>query len=370
MARAHDRVLQIQLDLNTGYAPAYGLDPITQQAKAVIARELNVHPDNVAFCPTGTAANVIALSWAAQAQAYSTMAVLAAHCAHINTDEAAAPEVIGRFKIISLLSADGKIHVDDPALLRAVNDQGVARRAQPAIISLSQPTELGTLYSLAELQAIVAFAKKHGLLVHLDGARLCNAAAALGVGLAEMLVGVDVLSFGLTKNGAIDAEMVVCNSPERCHVDSFRKLVKSLMSQFSKNRYKAMQVLAMFQPNERGEALWWANASHANEMCALLQRRMLESRVISQADICQEAGANALLVRLDNALAEKLKQRFEFYQWESDETHSIWRWMTSWQTSEVDIDAFVEYAVSLFPPAPVSPEKPVDCNPEFLVVNC
>jgi threonine aldolase len=203
-------------------------------------------------------------------------------------------------------------------------------RAQPKAVTLAQPTELGTLYTPAELCAVCEHAHSLGMLVHVDGARLANAAAALGVGFAEITtgVGVDVLSFGGTKNGMLAGEAVVVLNPDA--VRGVAYLRKSTMQLASKMRFISAQFHALLSGD-----LWLRNAAHANAMAARLAERV---RTVPGVRLTQEPAVNAVFAIVPTGVAERLAERFRFYTW--DHRTGEVRWMTTFDTTEADVDAF------------------------------
>jgi len=334
MTPAHPNVIASLQNINK-YGAAYGNDEWTREAVEIVGREINVPHDRVFFAPTGTAANVLSLKFASKGQG----AVICSQTAHINTDEHGAPEVIGGLKLLAIATEDGKVTANKISPLMA--DRGVERRSQPKILSISQSTELGTVYSLHELQEVISCAHKEGLLVHMDGARISNAAASLGASLEDICNGVDILSLGLTKNGAIDAEMVVLINP-KFDPTEFKYFLKSHMCVFSKTFYKAVQVKTMFEGS-----LWLRNSLHANAMRQLLQDKLLQQKIIAPESIVYSPDANALIVTLPNPCIDVLREKFEFYIWKRAAPNSQVRWMTSWMTTEEDVREFVAYAVMI-----------------------
>jgi threonine aldolase len=256
-------------------------------------------------------------------------AVVCTATAHINADEGGAPEHVGGLKLWPIATPDGKL---TPQL---VDQQawgfGDVHRAQPAILSVTQSTELGTRYTTDELGELVEHAHRLGLGVHVDGARLANAAAGLGVPLAALTadVGVDLVSFGGTKNGAMMAEAVVVLDPQRVPAVDF--LRKTSMQLASKMRFVSAQLLALLR-----EDLWLRNARHANAMAALLADRVA---VLPGVRITQQVQANAVFAILPAEPAQRLQRRFRFYTW--DQSTGEVRWMCSWDTTPADVDAFV-----------------------------
>ncbi|WP_433203715.1 threonine aldolase family protein [Dactylosporangium sp. CS-047395] len=251
-AGVHPDVLAAIAEANAGHVPSYGLDPVTAWAEALFREHFGERAATV-LAVTGTAANVIAL--AALVRPYET--VLAAATAHIVSDECAAPERFLGGRLTTVPTPDGKLTPEQVAAFAAFGDP--PHSPLPRAVSVAQPTELGTLYSVAEIRALADAAHAHGLRLHVDGARLANAAAALGTGLAEAAGDADVISFGGTKNGALAADAVVFLDPD---LAGPRKLLqKQAMQLLSKGRFTAAQFVALLDGD-----LWRTNAAHANAM--------------------------------------------------------------------------------------------------------
>jgi threonine aldolase len=254
--------------------------------------------------------------------------VICAESAHINVDECGAPEKVAGLKLLTLPTPDGKL---TPELIaRHAWGWGDEHRAQPRIVSITQTTELGTCYSPAEISAICEQAHQHGMKVYLDGARLANAAATLNTPLRAFTtdVGVDVLSFGGTKNGMLLGEAVVVLNPEAVRGMLF--LRKSAMQLASKMRFVSVQFEALLTGD-----LWLRNASHSN---AMAQRLAAAVRGLDGIQITQQVQANAVFAILPADVTKRLQKRFRFYTW-NEHTGEV-RWMTSFDTTEQDIDTF------------------------------
>ena len=206
-AGAHPLVLQRLIQDNEGYAAGYGDDHVSFEAKLVLSKLFQVQKENIYWVPTGTAANVLSLA-VMLPTAHSV--VICNEFSHLNTDEAGAPEKLLGVKIRSVPTADGKLRVGEE-LKALLHDVGVKRRAQPKLLSFSQTTELGTVYTLEEQNQLCDWAHENGLLVHMDGSRLFNAAAALGVAVGELVRKVDVVSLGLTKIGCMESTNFASN---------------------------------------------------------------------------------------------------------------------------------------------------------------
>ncbi|SFP82112.1 threonine aldolase family protein [Amycolatopsis rubida] len=316
---------------NGGHQVAYGRDVYTARLQEVI--RLQFGPQAEVFPVfNGTGANVVALTsvlprWGA---------VVAASTAHVHTDEAGAPERMTGIKLLTVPAPGGKL---TPELIaREAWGWGNEHRAQPLAVTISQTTELGTLYQPGEIRAIAGFAHNHGMALHMDGSRLWNAAAALGVPFAEFTsdAGVDVVSLGGTKNGLLGVEAVIVLAPERvAGVGYLRKLTTQLAS---KMRFASVQLLALFD-----DGLGLRAAAHANAMAARL-RTALETGItdgsMAKLALTQETAANAIFATLPVAAADRIREQVPFSDW--DRAHGEVRWMTAWDTTESDVDRFAE----------------------------
>ncbi|EWT02022.1 threonine aldolase [Intrasporangium oryzae NRRL B-24470] len=326
-AGLHPEVLEALADANGGHEIAYGEDHYTERLQAVVAEHFGA---GATAWPVfnGTGANVLAL----QSLLPRWGAVVCAETAHINTDENAAPERVGGLKLLTVQTPDGKL---TPELI----DQqawgfGDEHRAQPLAVSITQTTELGTCYTPDEVRAITDHAHSLGMRVHLDGARISNAAATLGTSLAAFTseAGVDVVSLGGTKNGALAAEAVVVVNPEITAEQHGLVFLRKLNMQLaSKMRFVSAQLLALYEHD-----LWLRSASHAN---AMAQRLAAGVGSVDGVKITQAVQSNAVFAILDRDVAEALRERFRFYDW-NPATGEV-RWMCSWDTAEADVDAFV-----------------------------
>ncbi len=329
-AGIHPEVLTAIADANGGHQISYGEDVYTERLHEVMRVEFGPKAE-VFPVFNGTGANVVALTsliprWGA---------VVATSTAHIHTDEGGAPEKMAGLKLYTVPTPDGKL---TPELLATEAwGWGDEHRAQPLAVSITQTTELGTLYTPGEIRAIADWAHAHGMALHLDGARIWNAAAALGVPFREFTTdaGVDILSFGGTKNGLLGAEAIVVLDPER--VDGMIFLRKTSMQLASKMRFMSAQLLALFEGG-----LGLRSAGHANAMAARL-RSALETGIsagsISGLAFSQATQANAVFAILPNDAADRIRERVRFYDW--DRALGQVRWMCAFDTSEDDVDAFV-----------------------------
>ncbi len=323
-AGVHPEILQALVAANDGHVTAYGADPYTEHLQEVLRGHFG--PAAVAHPVfNGTGANVVAL----QSMLPRWGAVVCAESAHINTDENAAPERVGGLKLLTVPTPDGKL---TPELIdRQAWGWGDQHRAQPGVVSITESTELGTLYTPAEIRAVADHAHALGLRVHLDGSRLANAAASLDVPLAAITtdVGVDVVSLGGTKNGALFGEAVLVLDPEAtAGLDYLRKIDMQLAS---KMRFVSAQLIALYEGD-----LWLRSARHANAMAARLAAGIAD---VPGARVTQQTQANAVFVALPPAVAESLRAVRRFYDWDAA-TGEV-RWMCSFDTTAQDVDSFV-----------------------------
>ncbi len=324
-APVHPAVLAAISAANTGHAFGYGHDDYTREVEARLASSFGER-GRAFFVFNGTAANVLSL----RAACRPWEAAICAATAHINVDECAAPESIAGVKLLSTETPDGRL--TPTAVRRMITRRGDEHAVQPRVVSISESTELGTLYAPQEIAALAALAHEHGMLLHVDGARLCNAAAALDVPLRALSgdAGVDVVSFGATKNGALGAEAVIVLDDEL--LPGFEYLRKQSLQLASKMRFLAAQFDALLS----GE-LWLANARHAN---AMAQRLADAVRDLPGLQITRPVQANAVFATLPPGARAYLHERFAFYDW--DESAGEVRWMCSWDTTEADVEALVE----------------------------
>jgi len=325
-AGIHPDILRAVSMANTGHAPSYGNDIHTQIAVQKFKKHFGDLID-VYFVMIGTAANVLAIKSVTD----SYHAVICAETAHINVDECGAPEKHTGCKLLPLPTRDGKVSVDK--IQQHMHGIGFEHHAQPRVLSITQPTELGTVYSIDELKTLTDYAHRHDLIVHMDGARLANAAAYLGAGLKELTVdvGIDVLSFGGTKNGMMMGEAVVFFDSSLSK--NFKYIRKQEMQLVSKMRFISAQFEAYLSDD-----LWLENAAHANRMACLLADRAAR---IPGIQITRPVQANAVFSVVPPEHIPVLQEKYFFYVW--DENISEVRWMTSFDTTESDVDRFVGF---------------------------
>jgi threonine aldolase len=323
-AGVHPAVLEAIAAANGGHVSAYGDDAITAAAETGFRRLLGAEA-RVFFAFNGTGANVVALAAALRPH----QAVICPQSAHINCDECGAFERFSGSKLITVPVVNGKLRPDD--IRRQLGALGNVHHVQPAAISISQATEVGTVYSIDELAALGAVAREHGLFFHVDGARLANAAAGLGVDLHAMLTqtGVDACTFGGTKNGLLFGEAIVF---PRYHpaIETLPYARKQGMQLASKMRFVAAQFAAILRDD-----LWLRSAAHANTMARRLAAHIERSDVVHLAYPVQ---ANGVFAVVPPQFIEPLQRERHFYVW--DEAASIVRWMAAFDTTEADVDDF------------------------------
>jgi threonine aldolase len=324
-AGVHPEILDAIARANQGHVVAYGDDAYTRSA----IRKFEEHfgPDiAVFFTFNGTGANVLSL----QSLTRPFHSVICSDYAHIWTDECGAPEKHTGCKLIPLPHQDGKITVD--AVRQAYHGIGDEHHSQPRVISITQSTEMGTVYKPEEIRALAHFAHAHDMFLHVDGARIANAAASLGQNLRQATrdLGVDVLSFGGTKNGIVGGEAVVFFKPDMSR--DFLYLRKQSMQLASKMRFIAAQFEALLTNN-----LWRRSAEHANRMAGMLEA---EVSCIPGVKVVWKVEANGVFVQIPPHSIEKIKRDYFFYTWIEEE--SIVRWMCSFDTTEEDIRQFAK----------------------------
>jgi threonine aldolase len=315
---------------NAGSAPSYGADAITERLRSRLA-EVFEHPVEAFPVATGTAANALAL-----ATLTPPWGVIYCHeAAHIQVDECGAPELFtGGAKLLPLAGADAKLRPE--TVEAAVVGRGVVHHAQPAAISISEATEAGTLYRPGDVAALGALARRHGLALHMDGARFANAVAALHCSPADLTwrAGVDALSLGATKNGALAAEAVIFFDPATAADFAYRR--KRGGHLFSKMRFLSAQLEAYLR-----DGLWLANARHANAMAARLSRGL---GALPGARLDHPTEANEVFVTLPERVVLALERAgFGFYRWGGEGSPAL-RLVTAFDTRAGDVDALVALA--------------------------
>ena len=324
-AGVHPEIIDAIKTANEGHVVAYGSDPITARALELFQK----HFGDVAvyFVFGGTGANVLGLK--AITEPYH--AIFCADTAHVNVDECGAPEKFTGCKLITIPTPDGKLRAEQiKPLLHGI---GVEHHVQPRVITISQATEMGTVYTRAELKTLADFAHDHGLLLHVDGARLANAAVALEKTFKEITtdVGVDVLSFGGTKNGMMYGEAVVFF--DKARAADFKYIRKQGMHLPSKMRFISAQFEALLEGD-----LWRRGAAHANRMAQLLGSELAQ---VSKIKLTQPVESNGVFATIPREYIPALQEKYFFYVW--DESISEVRLMASFDTSEDDIHDFVDF---------------------------
>lgn len=325
-AGVHPDILKALEAANNGHVVAYGDDPYTEKAVAKFKNILGSDIE-VFFVFGGTAANVLGIKTATE----SFNAVICAETAHINVDECGAPEKFIGCKLLTIPTTNGKITVEQIA--RHVHGIGDQHHIQPKVISITQATEMGTLYTPKEIKAIADYAHQNNMFLHIDGARIANAVVGLDVDIKEVTkkAGVDILSFGGTKNGMMFGEAVIFFNRELAK--NFKFIRKQGMQLASKMRFVSAQFEALFS-----NGLWLENAKHANQMARLLAEKIKE---IPQVKITQEVRANAVFAIVPKHSIPKLQEKYFFYVW-NEETSKV-RWMASFDTQKEDIENFVKF---------------------------
>ncbi len=324
-AEVHPNILSSISSVNKGHVISYGDDMFTQSAMRKFEEQFGKDID-VYFVFNGTAANVLGLS--AMVEPFNS--VICSEVAHIDNDECCAPERFIGCKLVTIPTEDGKIRVGQ--IKEHIHSLGNQHRAQPKVVSITQATELGTVYNPEEIKAIGDFAHENQLFLHMDGARLSNAAASLNVSLKQITadVGVDVLSFGGTKNGMMFGEAVILF--KRKLPENFKYIRKQGMQLASKMRFISAQFQALLSNN-----LWLKNAKHANEMARLLAR---EIEGVPGTKITQEVEANSVFVVVRPKHLSQLREKYFFYVWNGEKPEV--RWMTSFSTTKEDVKRFAD----------------------------
>jgi threonine aldolase len=325
-AGVHPEILEAIARANQGHVRAYGDDEYTRSAVGKFEERFGTGID-VFFTFNGTGANVLGL----QALNRPYHAVLCSDYAHIYTDECGAPEKHTGCKLISLPHQAGKITLD--AVRHAYHGIGDQHHVQARVISITQATEMGTVYQPEEILALGRFAHEHEMFLHMDGARIANAAVSLGQTLRQATrdLGVDVLSFGGTKNGIMGGEAVVFFNRE--FSSDFLYLRKQGMQLASKMRFIAVQFEALLDND-----LWRRSAEHSNRMARVLEA---ELRRIPQVKIAWKVEANGVFAQIPRHAIPKIMEQYFFYPWIEEEC--IVRWMCSFDTTEEDVKEFVKF---------------------------
>ncbi len=322
----HPKIMKALINANVGQVVAYGDDYQTEKTinkfKSIFGKEIEVF-----FVFGGTAANVLGLKSVTE----TFNAIICAETSHINVNECAAPERFTGCKLLDIPTQSGKINVEQISyFMHGFGDQ---HHVQPKIISITQPTEMGTVYTIDEIRKIADYAHKNNLLLHMDGARIANAVVSLGADITDITknAGVDILSFGGTKNGMMYGEAVIFFKKELAK--NFAFIRKQSMQLASKMRFIASQFEAFLTDN-----LWLKNAKQANEMAKLLAKRVKE---ISNIEVTQKTQANAVFAIIPSKCIRELQKKYFFYVW-NEYTNEV-RWMTSFDTQKKNIEQFVAF---------------------------
>jgi threonine aldolase len=327
-APVHPKVMQALIDANSGNVPAYGNDPLTEKLQETVRMTFGAPQARAFPVFNGSACNGLAL--ARMIRPYES--VLAHQQSHINNDECGLPEFFTGGKIIGLEGDHAKLTVASIGDLIETTLGHAPHTSRPKVISLTQSTELGTVYALDELKALTAFTKTHGLYVHMDGARLANAVASLGCTPAEVVAGVDILSFGGTKNGAMLAEAAIILNPDL--IEDFAYIHKRAGQLPSKARYVSVQLQALLEND-----LWLDLGRHANAMARALRAGLIDRAGVG---LLHPVEANELFVTLPKASADRLFAKgHRFYNWPA-EGPDAYRLVTSFATSEDDVKDFLD----------------------------
>ena len=326
----HPSILKAMEDANHGHVKGYGDDPYTEKAIKIFKEKFGQKTE-VFFVFNGTGANVLGLSTVTR----SFHSIICAETAHIEEDECGAPEKFTGCKLLPVEPVNGKLTPE--RIQHHLKGFNFEHHSQPRVISISQVTEMGTVYQPEEIKALASLAHSHNMLLHMDGARIANAAVSLNLDFKAFTIecGVDVLSFGGTKNGMMMGEAVVFFDPELTTYTKY--LRKQSMQLYSKMRFVGAQFVAYFEND-----LWKETATHANKMAKLLEAEVAK---IPEIKITQAVEANGVFAEVPPEIIEPLQQKFFFYMW--NEKRSEVRWMTSFDTAEEEIYAFVELIKTL-----------------------
>jgi threonine aldolase len=323
-AGIHPEVIKEVLSANTGHVIGYGSDVYTEKAISVFKDHLGSSTETY-FVFTGTAANVLGLTGITR----SWNSIITASTAHLEQDECGAPEKFIGCKVLTVDTPDGKINT---ALIeKHMHGLDFEHHSQPGVISITQSTEMGTVYKVDEIKEIADFAHSRGMLLHMDGARIANAAVSLDLPFKAFTTdaGVDVLSFGGTKNGMMFGEAICFLKPGLSA--NFKYIRKQGMQLASKMRFISAQYIAYFH-----DELWKRCATHSNSMARIMADELKKTDGII---VTQEVESNGLFVIIPSLVAETMRSHYFFYPW--NEKTSEYRLMTSWDTTKEDIEGFV-----------------------------
>lgn len=321
----HPLIMEALMKSNIGHSVGYGEDALTQETIGMMKTQFSPGCD-LFFVYNGTGANMLAI----QTLIRPFHAILCADTAHIHVDECGAPEKHAGCKVISIPTPDGKL---TPELIKPhLKGFGFEHHSQPGLISITQSTELGTVYAIDEIKEIADLAHHYGMYLHMDGSRLANAAAALGTTLNQISLGagVDVLSLGGTKNGLLFGEAVIF--ADQALAKQAKYIRKQTTQLHSKMRFISAQFKALFNDD-----LWLRNAAHSN---AMAQKLATALSTVPQIKITQKVESNGVFAIVPQTLIAPLQNEFFFYVW-NEQTNEV-RWMTSFDTTDEDIELFVE----------------------------
>lgn len=323
-AGIHPEIIKEIISANNGHVVGYGSDIYTEQALNIFKEQFGSSTETF-FVFTGTAANVLGLSVITR----SWNSIITASTAHLEQDECGAPEKFTGCKVLTVETSDGKISIE--LLEKHMHGFDFEHHSQPKVISVSQSTEMGTVYSASEIRKIAGFAHSNGILLHMDGARIANAAVSLNLPFKAFTtdVGVDVLSFGGTKNGMMSGEAICFLKPGLS--SDFKYIRKQGMQLASKMRFISAQYIAYFRDD-----LWKNCASHSNAMARILAERLQQ---FNEIKITQAIQSNGVFVIMPPDVAEKMRNHYFFYPW--NEKTSEYRLMASWDTGTDDIEDFI-----------------------------
>ena len=319
----HPRILESLQNINEGHMPSYGTDDVSVEAQGLFKQKFGAQAQ-AHFVFNGTAANVLAM----RLMCDTYHSVLCSDVSHLNVDECGSPEILGHCKLIPLPSTNGKITLESAK--KALIRKGDQHFSQVRVLSITQPTEYGTLYSYEEMKSLFGWAKENGLMVHIDGARFSNAVVALNKNFKELTtdLGVDVVSFGGTKNGLMFGEAVVILNPDlKRRAPYLRKQLGQLPS---KSRFVAAQFLSYFKAD-----LWKEIATNSLKTASELRRRL---EALPHVEITQPTQSNVVFAKIPQEWVKELRDEYFFYVW--DEHTFECRFMTSWDTEIADVQNF------------------------------
>lgn len=329
----HPEILESLLACNKDHAPAYGTDDLTQEVFGLFKNIFGASTETY-FVFNGTAANVVALSVLVK----SYQSIICAETSHLQNDECSAPEKLLGSKLVLLPTKDGKI--TPTQIKEKLIRLGDQHHAQPKVVSITQPTEYGTCYSLDELKALREFTLQNNLFLHIDGARFVQAANYLKCELADIARYADAVSFGGTKNGLLFGEAVLVFN--KTYAQELKFVRKQFMQMPSKHRFIAAQFKALLDEKSSGRALWQEITDHCHQMALLLEKGL---RDIPEVEITQKVQANSVFARFPKAWTSKLRDQYFFYIW--DEKTWEARLMLSYDIKLEHIEEFVALAKTL-----------------------